>query len=109
MDFLAITGTVGAPEPAGGSSELVQILRTAESEMRDLRDEYVSTEHLLLALAAHPGTAGDVPRSGGANREAMRVADRMYVLVGGTRRFEGRPADIEDDRELMQLYLGAPA
>jgi branched-chain amino acid transport system ATP-binding protein len=42
-------------------------------------------------------------------REAMRVADRMYVLVGGTRRFEGRPADIEDDRELMQLYLGAPA
>jgi branched-chain amino acid transport system ATP-binding protein len=42
-------------------------------------------------------------------REAMRVADRMYVLVGGTRRFEGRPADIGDDRELMQLYLGAPA
>ena len=42
-------------------------------------------------------------------REAMRVADRMYVLVGGTRRFEGRPTDIEDDRELMQLYLGAPA
>ena len=41
-------------------------------------------------------------------REAMRVADRIYVLVGGTRRFEGRPADIADDRELMQLYLGAP-
>jgi branched-chain amino acid transport system ATP-binding protein len=41
-------------------------------------------------------------------REAMRVADRVYVLVGGTRRFEGRPADIGDDRELMQLYLGAP-
>jgi branched-chain amino acid transport system ATP-binding protein len=42
-------------------------------------------------------------------REAMRVADRIYVLVGGTRRFEGRPDDIGDDRELMQLYLGAPA
>jgi branched-chain amino acid transport system ATP-binding protein len=40
-------------------------------------------------------------------REAMRVADRIYVLAGGTRRFEGRPADIADDRELMQLYLGA--
>jgi branched-chain amino acid transport system ATP-binding protein len=40
-------------------------------------------------------------------REAMRVADRIYVLVGGTRRFEGRPDDIGDDRELMQLYLGA--
>jgi branched-chain amino acid transport system ATP-binding protein len=41
-------------------------------------------------------------------REAMRVADRVYVLVGGTRRFEGRPDDIGDDRELMHLYLGAP-
>jgi branched-chain amino acid transport system ATP-binding protein len=41
-------------------------------------------------------------------REAMRVADRIYVLVGGSNRFEGRPADIEDDRELMRLYLGAP-
>jgi branched-chain amino acid transport system ATP-binding protein len=41
-------------------------------------------------------------------REAMRVADRLYVLVGGSNRFEGRPADIADDRELMRLYLGAP-
>jgi branched-chain amino acid transport system ATP-binding protein len=41
-------------------------------------------------------------------REAMRVADRIYVLVGGMNRFEGRPADLGDDRELMRLYLGAP-
>jgi branched-chain amino acid transport system ATP-binding protein len=41
-------------------------------------------------------------------REAMRVADRIYVLVGGINRFEGRPADLGDDRELMRLYLGAP-
>lgn len=39
-------------------------------------------------------------------REAMRVADRLYVLVGGRNRFEGRPDDIADDRELMHLYLG---
>jgi branched-chain amino acid transport system ATP-binding protein len=39
-------------------------------------------------------------------REAMRVADRMYVLVAGHNRFEGTPADVEDDRELMHLYLG---
>jgi branched-chain amino acid transport system ATP-binding protein len=42
-------------------------------------------------------------------REAMRIADRLYVLVGGRNRYEGRPADIEDDRQLMSLYLGAPA
>ena len=41
-------------------------------------------------------------------REAMRVADRIFVLVGGNNRFEGRPADIADDRELMRLYLGGP-
>jgi len=48
-------GSGRAAEPAGGSSELVQILRAAEAEMRELKDEYVSTEHLLLALSAHPG------------------------------------------------------
>jgi branched-chain amino acid transport system ATP-binding protein len=42
-------------------------------------------------------------------REATRVADRIYVLVGGRNRFEGRPADITDDRQLMELYLGAGA
>ena len=39
-------------------------------------------------------------------REALRVADRMYVLVGGRNRFDGTPADVENDRELMHLYLG---
>jgi ATP-dependent Clp protease ATP-binding subunit ClpB len=70
------TLTVGGPgaEPAGGSSELVQILRAAESEMRELGDEYVSTEHLMLALAAHSGAAGDALRSGGASREELLKA-----------------------------------
>jgi branched-chain amino acid transport system ATP-binding protein len=39
-------------------------------------------------------------------RESLRVADRMYVLVAGRNRFDGTPADVEDDRELMHLYLG---
>src|SRR5437764_1329445 len=60
-----VTGSAGA-EPAGGSSELVQVLRTAENEMRELQDEYVSTEHLMLAMAAHPGGAGDALRGVGA-------------------------------------------
>ena len=41
-------------------------------------------------------------------REAMRIADRLYVLVGGRNRFHGRPGDIANDRQLMELYLGAP-
>lgn len=40
-------------------------------------------------------------------REALRVADRCYILVGGANRWQGTPADIEDDRLLLVLYLGA--
>jgi ATP-dependent Clp protease ATP-binding subunit ClpB len=69
---LATSG--GREEPAGGSSELVQILRAAETEMRELKDEYVSTEHLLLALAAHPGGAGDALRSSGASKDELAKA-----------------------------------
>ena len=52
----------------------MQILRTAESEMRDLSDDYVSTEHLVLAIAAHPGKAGDALRSAGASRDELLKA-----------------------------------
>lgn len=42
-------------------------------------------------------------------REALRVADRIYVLVGGRNRFAGRPQDVRSGQHLMELYLGAPA
>ncbi len=69
-----LSAGAGASEPAGGSTELTQILRAAEKEMRDLDDEYVSTEHLMLAIAAHPGPAGDALRSSGATREQLLKA-----------------------------------
>src|SRR5438132_14410945 len=43
LDALPKLSGTGQPEPASGSSELVQVLRAAEKEMRDLKDEYVST------------------------------------------------------------------
>ena len=69
-----LTTAGGREEPAGGSGELAQILRAAESEMRDLKDEYVSTEHLMLALSAHPGKAGDALRSSGATHDELLKA-----------------------------------
>ncbi|HEY2316867.1 MAG TPA: ATP-dependent chaperone ClpB [Solirubrobacteraceae bacterium] len=81
----------GTGEPAGGSTELVQILRTAETEMRELNDEYVSTEHLLLALAAHPGGAGDALRSNGASREALLKA--LGEVRGSHRVTDENPED----------------
>jgi ATP-dependent Clp protease ATP-binding subunit ClpB len=66
-----LTTSGGREEPAGGSGELVQTLRAAENEMRDLKDEYVSTEHLMLALSGHPGGAGDALRSNGATHDEL--------------------------------------
>ncbi len=85
-----VTGTASA-EPAGGSSELVQVLRSAESEMRDLGDEYVSTEHLMLAIAAHPGKAGDALRSLGATREELLKA--VSEVRGSHRVTDQNPED----------------
>jgi branched-chain amino acid transport system ATP-binding protein len=42
-------------------------------------------------------------------REALRVADRIYVLVGGRNRFAGRPQDVSSGQQLMELYLGTSA
>ncbi len=94
-----LTGAGGHAEPAGGSSELVQILRTAEDEMRDLRDEYVSTEHLLLALAAHPGSAGNALRAAGAGREALLTA--LAEVRGSHRVTDQSP---EDKFQALEKY-----
>ena len=86
-----LTTSGGREEPAGGSTELVQILRTAETEMRELNDEYVSTEHLLLALAAHPGGAGDALRQNGASREELLKA--LGEVRGSHRVTDENPED----------------
>ncbi len=72
LDVLPKIQTGG--EAAGPSSELVAVLRAAEHEMRELKDEYVSTEHLLLSLAGHNSKAGDVLRANGATKEALLEA-----------------------------------
>ncbi len=56
------------------SPELIAVLRAAEREMRDLKDEYVSVEHVLLALAKDDGPAGTALRAAGATRERLLQA-----------------------------------
>ncbi len=74
LDALPKLQGAASGEPTGGSTELVQILRDAEKEMRELKDEYVSTEHLMLAISDHPGQAGRVMRSVGATHEQLLKA-----------------------------------
>src|SRR3954453_15150790 len=62
-----------AAEPTT-APELLTVLRAAEQEMRDLKDEYISTEHLLLALADGRTAAGEALRRAGATKESILKA-----------------------------------
>src|SRR5579875_23807 len=81
----------GAAEPAAASSDLVQILRAAETEMRELGDGYVSTEHLLLAIAAGETNAGKVLRSVGADHD--RLLEALAEVRGSHRVTDQTPED----------------
>jgi len=74
LDRLPTLSGPGA-QTAAGSNELAAVLREAEREARELKDEYVSAEHLLLALAsAEPAAAADVLRAHGADHEHLLQA-----------------------------------
>ena len=105
LDALPKMTTGGRQEPAAGSSELVQILRAAEGEMRELKDEYVSTEHLLLALAKHEGGAGRALRESGVTHDQLLKAFKQVTI--GKRSwvdFRLRSGSYKP-RELYRLYL----
>ncbi len=53
---------------------LNKILERAAREMNGLKDEYVSTEHLLLALAEDDGAAGRLLKESGAKRDSILSA-----------------------------------
>jgi ATP-dependent Clp protease ATP-binding subunit ClpB len=74
LEDLPRLGEGSSTEGGQPSAELLAVLRTAESEARGLSDEYISTEHLLLALAADNGRAGQALRAVGATKERLLQA-----------------------------------
>jgi ATP-dependent Clp protease ATP-binding subunit ClpB len=73
LEALPVLGSAAAEAPPI-ASELAAVLNGADGEARRLGDDYVSTEHLLLALSAHPGRVGDALRSAGATHERLQSA-----------------------------------
>ena len=63
--------TVAQPQFSRAALQVVQNART-QAEQRS--DQFVSTEHLLLGVAADPGEAGEALRSNGAGLEALAAA-----------------------------------
>jgi ATP-dependent Clp protease ATP-binding subunit ClpB len=56
------------------SNALTDVLREAKSEADDRGDEYVSTEHVLLALVQAKNKAGEVLRDNGVDMDSTRSA-----------------------------------
>ncbi|MBX5466266.1 MAG: ATP-dependent chaperone ClpB [Firmicutes bacterium] len=73
------------------SPALVSVLETAEREAEQLKDEYLSTEHLLLALSDGPGEARRLLQRWGANRDAVLRA--LKDVRGQARVTDPNPED----------------
>ena len=88
--------------PSGGSgpsTEFMQVLRASEHEMRQLDDEYVSTEHVLLSLSGHNSKPGEILRAAGANHENLDTAIRE--VRGPHRVTDAAP---EDKYQALEKY-----
>src|SRR5262245_36353865 len=71
----------------------------AVREAHAMKDEYTSTEHFLLALAASKSVAGDALRKAGATKEAILEA---LVAVRGNQRVTDQ--DPEAKYEALERY-----
>ncbi|EMF26678.1 ClpB protein, partial [Streptomyces gancidicus BKS 13-15] len=77
----SVTGsTVAPPQP---NRELLAVVADAQSRAQDLGDEYLSTEHLLIAIAAKGGAAGEVLSRQGATADKLQEA---FQKARGARR-----------------------
>ncbi|MFD9725908.1 ATP-dependent chaperone ClpB [Streptomyces sp. NPDC059072] len=77
----SVTGsTVAPPQP---SRDLLAVLAEADAEAGKLGDEYLSTEHLLIAVAAKGGAAGEVLSGQGAT--AKKLLDAFQNARGARR------------------------
>src|SRR6266571_2411326 len=86
--------TLSAPEMA---RPLLTAIATASARAKQLGDEYISTEHLLVGLAADGGEAKAVLTAAGATPEALLEA---FSQIRGSARVIGRDAEI---RRVIQV------
>lgn len=75
------------------------VLIRAGNEARDMKDEYISIEHLLLALAEEPSAAKEVLSTLGVNRTAILSA--MKEVRGKQRVTDQNP---EDKYQALERY-----
>jgi ATP-dependent Clp protease ATP-binding subunit ClpB len=81
------------------AAEAYRLLEAADAERQQLGDEYVSTEHLFLAMADVPGGVGEIVRGAGITRDA--VLDALRQIRGNQRVTSDNP---EEQFEALEKY-----
>ncbi|MFN3693807.1 MAG: ATP-dependent chaperone ClpB, partial [Ignavibacterium sp.] len=81
------------------SGALAKLFDNAADEAKNLKDEYVSTEHLLLAIANDPGKAGQLLRDNGITYNEVLAA---LKTVRGTQRVTSQ--NPEDTYQALEKY-----
>ena len=94
-----VTGPSGATDNQYPSGRLTKLLATAEDEAKALKDEYVSVEHLLLAMLPDRGAAGAALKDLGLTRN--RVLTALQEVRGKTRVTTQNP---EETYQALEKY-----
>ena len=100
----AAGATVGAPQT---SRPLLVTLNTAANRAKQLEDEYVSTEHLLVGLAADGGPVATLLKENGAGPDALLEA--FEKVRGHARVTSENPEDTYQALEKYGVDLTAQA
>ena len=79
--------------------ETYRLLEAADTERADLGDDYLSTEHVLLAMSELAGGVGDLLRGLGVTKEA--VLDALKSVRGSHRVTSENP---EDQYQALERY-----
>jgi ATP-dependent Clp protease ATP-binding subunit ClpB len=88
--------TTSAPDM---SRQMLAVITDAGQRAQGLDDEYVSTEHLLVGIAAKGGDAGAVLRDAGATADALQAA---FKQVRGSARVTSE--DPEDTYQALEKF-----
>jgi ATP-dependent Clp protease ATP-binding subunit ClpB len=81
------------------SPRLKKVIESAESEAEALKDEYVSTEHLLLAITQDNGEAGKILKDLGASRD--KILNGLVSIRGSQRITDPNP---EEKYQALEKY-----
>jgi len=81
------------------SPAVSRVLAKAEVEASALKDEYVSTEHILIAMSAGEGKSSDLLRKNGVNKNA--ILDALKQVRGNSRVTDQSP---EEKYQVLDKY-----